>query len=191
MADGTRSDSKKWDADRWVDLRFSLVGGGVAALAVFAGVAIVGRISPGEGIGLLSSVMPTVRFFAAGAMGAAATVLALMLTILGFTYRSDYEFNRGHYRRISQIALLTTSVIIVSVITLVALGLPVEQADELRLYHHVIYYALVATGSILGGLMVSVALMLNRTVRGLVAIAHPEGESFLVESTAQPKSESV
>ena len=53
MADGRREDgpTKRRNSDRWVDLRFSLVGGGVAALAVFvAGVAVVGSISPRQGL---------------------------------------------------------------------------------------------------------------------------------------------
>lgn len=179
MSDGQRGGGGS--TDRFVDLRFALVGGGVTAATMFAGVVLVGTVNPGEGLGLIDAVRPTIRIFAAGTMGAAATVLALMLTVLGFTLQVDGDFGAHHYRRVSYISLLSTVIIVVSILSLLALAFPVQEADTLRLYHHLLYYGLVGLGSLLGGLMVSVALMLDRTVRGLVAFIRPGGESSLVD----------
>lgn len=168
-------------ARRFVDLRFALLGGAVAALVMFAGVAAVGRVTPFVGLKLLQSVLPTIRFLASSALAAGATVMALMLTLLGLTFTSQWEFRDVHYRRISQISLLATIAILLSVVVLLFLGLPVEEADQLQTYYDIVYYALLMAASLLGGLLTAIALMLHRTIQGLVAIGHPEGDSDLIE----------
>lgn len=154
----------------------------MTSIALFAGVAIVGRISSYEGRVLLESILPTTRFFTAGVMASGTTVLALMLTLLGLTYATEWTFRDLHYRRISQISMLSSVSIVVSIVTLVFLGLPVEEAEGLRLYYNVIYYAVTGSASVLGGLMVAVVLMLHRTISGLVAIGNPTAESNLIEA---------
>lgn len=170
------------DRERFVDIRFALAGGALAALTLFAGVAVVGQVSPYEGLVLLHSVQPSVRFFASSVMAGGTTVLALMLTLIGFTYTTDWEFREVHYRRIRQISLLASAAIGLSVVTLMFMGLPVDEADGLRLYHHFVYYALTAAAALLGGLMIAIVLMLQRTITGLVNIGHPRAESDLIET---------
>ena len=169
---------------RVVDLHFALAGGAVAAMALFAGVAVVGRVSPYEGLDLLDAVLPTIRFLASSVMASAATVMALMLASLGITYSTRWHYRDVHYHRIGQISLLASIAIVLSVVTLLFVGLPVGEADGLRLYHHLVYYGLTASASLLGGLTVAVVLMLHRTIRGLVAIGHSASESELIERDA-------
>ena len=163
------------------DLRFALVGGAVAALILFASVAVVGGVSPYEGLTLLRAVLPTARFLTSGVMAAGLTVLALMLTLLGISYSTEWTFRDVHYRRLGQIALLASVAIVLAVVTLVFMGLPVEEAEGLRTYHHVIYYGLIGSLSLLSGLMIAIVLMLHRTISGLIAIGHSLGNSDLIE----------
>ncbi|MBT8207890.1 MAG: hypothetical protein HKN07_01930 [Acidimicrobiia bacterium] len=175
------SDSSSNPERRFVDMRFAIIGGSVAALVMFAGVVTVGSVTPFVGLKLLQSVLPTIRFLASSGLAAGATVMALMLTLIGLTFTSDWQFRDIHYIRIKQISLLATWTMLLSIVVLLFLGLPVEEADQLQFYYDVVYYAVLAAASILGGLLVAVALMLHRTISGLVAIGHPSGNSELIE----------
>lgn len=167
---------------RFVDLTFAVVGGGVAAVVMFAAVVTVGSITPFVGLKLLQSVLPTIRFLASSGLAAGATVMALMLTLIGLTFTSEWQFRDIHFVRIKQISLLATWTMLVSIFMLLFLGLPVEEAEQLQFYYDVVYYAVLAAASILGGLLVAVALMLHRTISGLVAIGHPTASSDLIEN---------
>lgn len=166
---------------RFVDLRDALIGGAIAAAVLFAAVTLIGSVSAFEARRLLGSVLPTIRFLASSVLAAGATVMALMLTLLSLTYTSKYEFNEVHFRRIRQISLLSTIAIVASIVLLLFIGVPVEEADQLRVYYDIVYYSVTAAASLLGGLLVAVVLMLHRTIAGLVDIGHPGGESHLID----------
>lgn len=166
---------------RFVDLRDALVGGALAAAFLFVAITVVGNVSTFEAQRLLSSVLPTIRFLGSSVLAAGATIMALMLTLLSLTYSSEYQFREIHFRRIRQISLLSTVAIVASVVLLLFLGVPVEEADQLRLYYDIVYYSITAAASLLGGLLVAVVLMLHRTITGLVDIGHPEGSSPLID----------
>ncbi|NND03492.1 MAG: hypothetical protein HKN91_11970, partial [Acidimicrobiia bacterium] len=144
-ADGKGAEGRSPSGEsRFVDLRDALVGGAVAAGVLFIAVTMVGNVSSFEGQRLLGSVLPTIRFLASSVLAAGVTVMALMLTLLSLTYSSKYEFRGIHFRRIRQISMLSTAAIIVSVVLLLFLGVPVEEAEQLRLYYDVIYYTITA-----------------------------------------------
>ncbi len=166
---------------RLVDMRDALFGGAVAAGVLFAAVTLVGTVSTFEARRLLGSILPTIRFLASSVLAAGVTVMALMLTLLSLTYTSKYEFREIHFRRIRQISMLSTAAIVVAVVLLLFLGVPVEEADQLRLYYDLIYYSVTAVACLLGGLLVAVVLMLHRTINGLVDIGHPDGKSHLID----------
>ncbi len=185
IQEGARSDSPV--EARFVDLREALAGGGVAAAVLFVVVAVVGSVSPFEARGLLEASLPTIRFLASSVMASVATVMALMLTLLSLTYTSQYEFREIHFRRIRQISVLSTVTIVAAVVLLLFLGFPVNEADGLRLYYGIVYYGVTGSASLLGGLLIAIVLMLHRTIRGLVDIGHPHGESHLIhDSSAAP-----
>lgn len=183
------SGSEGREARRLVDLRDALIGGGVAALVMFVIVAFVGSVSPFKAIKLLEAVLPTIRFLASSVLAAVATIMALMLTLLSLTYSSNYDFREIHYRRIRQITTLSTVAILASVIVLLILGLPVEEADQLRLYYDIVYYTITALASLLGGLLIAIVLMLQRTIRGLIDIGHPDSESPLIAADSADGAE--
>ncbi len=108
--------------------------------------------------------------------------MALMLTLLSLTYTSEYDFREVHYRRIRQISVLSTVAIVASVVLLLFLGMPVEEAERFRIYYDIVYYTIIAAASLLGGLLIATVLMLHRTIAGLVDIGHPGGTSQLVHS---------
>lgn len=86
-----------------------------------------------------------------------------------------------HYRRIRQIAKLTTAVIAGSVMLLMFLSFPLGEADVDRSWYQWVYYAILLGGAASGGVFVSIILMLYFAVRGLIGVGlDPEGSGLVV-----------
>jgi hypothetical protein len=169
------------------EFKGALLGGLVATIGLFGGIVLVGNLASFEALRLIEATIPTGQFLASASVAAGATVLALMLTLIGLTVSSDLNFSDAHYNRIRNINVLATLVIVVAVVVLVTMAIPVGEVDEVRNYYAILYYILAAMLSVLGGLVVAMALMIGGTVRGLVDAAHPEGESDLVVSEKSEK----
>jgi hypothetical protein len=176
----------------WSELRWVLAGGAFAAAGVVGVVALVGRVSAFEARGLVEGIKPTATFAASTYIGAGATVLALMATMLAFSLSHESEFRRSHYRRLRVIAAATTALIIVALALLTCLVVPIAAADTPATGYQVLYWSIVGLGAIGAGLTVAIVLMLNYAVRGLVDLGI-EGRSFLVvdENVDENADESV
>lgn len=162
-----------------VDLRKALVGGVLAALVALAGSVSVGRLSGAEGLVLLESMIPTIRFLCSSVMTASATILALMLTLLGLSHRTRTRMKTSHYRRVKQIALVDTATFVLATILLLSLNIPLQQEGIPGTWFNTIYYIVIALSSLLGGCLITVMLMLYGAVRdmiyvvGLGVVEHP------------------
>lgn len=167
------------DDEKWTELRWALAGGAFATGGVVAVVALVGRVSAFEARRLVEGIKPTATFAASTYVGAGATVLALMASIIAFSLSHDTEFRRSHYRRLRVVAASTTALIIVALAQLTCLVVPIAGADAPDNGYLVLYWAIVGLGAIGAGLTVAIVLMLNYAVRGLVNLGI-EGHSFLV-----------
>lgn len=174
--DGSHRDSPS----RREDLRWAAVGGVAAGIVGFVGMVIVGTASAFEARRLLDAVLPTVRFAASAYIAGGATILALMLTLITFSISHDMEFHESHYRRIRDIARLTTAVIVASVMLLMFLSFPLGEADANRGWYQWVYYAVLLAGAGTGGLFISVILMLFYAVRGLIGVGQDPEQSSLV-----------
>jgi hypothetical protein len=162
------------------ELRGSVIGGLVATAALFAMVVLVGQVGSFEALRLIESVLPGARFLASAVMGGSLTVLALLLTLLGLAITSDFTFHPRLYTRVSFITNLSVVSIIVSVALLLAVGVPIQEVEEVRPYYAVLYYVLAAGMAVLGGIVVSMGLMIGSTLRGLVNVQHPDAVSDLL-----------
>ncbi len=162
------------------DLKWAAFGGLAAAVIGFGGMAVAGSASSADAQRLLESVLPTVRFAASAYVSGGATVLALMLTLITFSISHDAEFRRTHYRRIKQTALLICGVIVASVLLLMFLSLPIDEADVDRAWYVPVYYAVLLGGAVTGGVFISAILMLFYSVRGLLQLAENDSDSELV-----------
>jgi len=162
------------------ELKGSLVGGLVAALALFAMVILVGRVGSFEALGLIESVLPGARFLAATVIGGSLTVLALLLTLLGLSMTSEFTFHARLYTRVGYITKLSVASIIMSVALLLAVGVPIQEVEEMRPYYAILYYVLAGGMALVGGMVVSMGLMIGATLRGLVNVQHPDGISDLL-----------
>ncbi len=165
------------------ELNGALVGGMIAALGLFGGVILVGNVADFEALRLIRASIPAAHFLAAAAIGAGVTVLALMLTLIGITNASEWQFSELHYRRIRNITNLALAVIAAGVVVLVAVAIPIEEVEELRDFYASLYFALAAMLSVLGGLIVAMSLMIGATIRALVDVAVSGGDDHPIIET--------
>lgn len=168
-------------APRAGELRWALAGGMTSAAAVFTVTALVGRVSSFEARRLVEGIKPTATFAASTYIGTGATILALMSTVIAFSISHESEFRHSHYRRLRRLATATTALILVSIALITCLVVPIAEADAPSSGYIGLYWAVLILGSIGSGLMVSIVLMLNYAVRGLVDLG-THGSSFLTAS---------
>lgn len=181
MGDAADTNSTEQSARR-KDLRYAVVGGAIAAVVGFGGMAVVGAVSALEARRLLDATLPTVRFAASAYVAGGATILALMLTLLTFSITHDLEFRTSHYRRIRDVAVLTTAVIVGSVAVLMSLSFPLGEADVDRSWYLWAYYAVLLGGAVTGGVFITVILMLYYAVRQLITVAEEGTDSGVIVS---------
>lgn len=162
-------------------LRGALGGGAVAAVTLFGTVVAVGEVQSAEALRLIEAALPTTRFFASSALTAGVTTLALLMTLLALGLGSDYEFRDTLYQRMMQVVTLSVIAIIVSTLLLVLVTIPLREVQDLRTWYSAFYYVLAAVIGILGGLVVSTALLLGSTIRGLIDVGRRGRESELLE----------
>ena len=178
-SDASAGDDTTAGAWRARELRWALSGGFTAAGAVFVVTALVGQVSGFEARRLVEGIKPTATFAASTYIGTGATILALMSTVIAFSISHESDFRRSHYRRLRLIAASTTALILNAIALMTCLVIPIAQADAGSPTGYVIlYWAILILGSIGGGLTVSIVLMLNYAVRGLVDLG-TDGSSFL------------
>lgn len=166
--------------ERRHDLRWAAAGGLAAAVVGFGTMALVGLGSSYEARRLIEAVLPTVRFAAAAYIGAGATVLALMLTLLTFSISNDLDFRRQHYQRIRDIAGLTAAVIVGSVLLLMFLSFPIGEAEVEAGWYLWVYYALLLGGAVMGGVFIAAVLMLFYAISGLVGVGRGDETNGLL-----------
>ncbi len=168
---------------RSTDLGLAAAGGLATAIVGFGGMTIVGTVGQFEARRLLDAVLPTVRFAATAYVTGGASILALMLTLITFSISHDLDFHRSHYARIRQIALLTTGVIVASVVLLMFLSFPVQEAAMDADWYRWVYYAILLGGAATGGVFISIILLLYYAVRGLIGIGEdPETSGLVITS---------
>lgn len=159
-----------------VDLKRALFGGIIAASTALMGSYITGRVGGTEAISLLKAILPTTRFLASALMTASATILALMLTLLTLSHSSSSELKATHYRRVKQIAWIDSVGFVAATIFLMLLNMPLEEGAEQVPNHwfSTIYYFVLITSAILGGIIITVVLMLYNSVKTLIKVVNPE-----------------
>lgn len=162
------------------ELGGAIAGGIVAIVALFALVVGVGRIGDFQALHLIEAALPTTRFLASAAIAAGVTILALLLTLLGLSMTDRVSFDRRLYSRARYIAILGVVVIVLGVSLLLAATIPLREVDELTSLYDDLYYILAGAVSLLGGVLVSLGLMISATLIGLIDVFHPEGSSPLL-----------
>lgn len=186
-----RSAERDADSSLFVGGRYAAIGALLAIGVALGGHFLIGRVySGGEAAQLIGAVIPSARSLASSVITATGSILSLMLTLLGLTNEANSKFDSHFYKRIQQIGLLSTISLATAILLLLALSLPLQQADNVPSdYYRLIYYLLIAISSILSGLLVAVVLMLYNALQSILKVVSPlsldDERSPLREEAAQ------
>lgn len=161
-----------------VDPNLALAGGGVAALLTFLAMYALGSVGSVEARILLESTLPSIRFLYSTLGTASATILALMLTLLGLSEATERRLKHVHYRRVQQISWMAAAALLLSVGLLMVLIFPLEEAEGFPGgWFDIVYYVILGFSAVLGGLMFSLVAMLMNAIRHLVRVVRPGVEA--------------
>ncbi|MDP2686248.1 MAG: hypothetical protein Q8O62_03445 [Aequorivita sp.] len=165
----------------------ALYGGLIAALITGAGVFLLGNISGYEAKNLIKSSLPGINMLCNTIVLASATILALLLTLLGISSGSKSILKKEHYLQVMAIAKLDTILFVVAIILFQVFNIPITESEELpSTWYSTIYWATLFLSTLLSGGMVSVILMLYNTVINMIKIVGL-GEDHPLVSNGKPK----
>lgn len=173
-------------------LRTALVGGGIAAIAMAGIVLTVGTVSGYEATRLLESALPTVRFLASSVMTAAATTLALLLTLLSLGGTTDQDLDEAFYHRVRLAARLDVVAFTAATILLVAVVVPFGEGGAMDATAMTILYYVFAIGAALvAGILVAVVLVLYQTVDALIETLWLDGDTLAAADAVEDEADAV
>lgn len=156
--------------DAWAGLAGSF------SLALALGVRFsVGRVyNAYEAERLLKSLIEGGLFLASTVATTSATVLALMLTVLGFVRQVDADFDRTWFGQIRWVSILASVTFALSVLTLLLMSVPLSESKEIPAWWNLgIYYTVSGAVAVLTGLTVSLVAMLLAAVLGIIERVAP------------------
>ncbi|PRP95237.1 hypothetical protein [Enhygromyxa salina] len=148
--------------------------GGALTLVIATGAAgLLGFGSYFEARRLVEALRAVLPFLGSASMGASASVLALMLTLLGISRTADTRLTELFYRRILWIGRQASALFFGSLLLLLTLAVPIIETDALDGAQDIVvlqYYATSVLLALMTGLAVSMILMLQSTLSDLIMV---------------------
>jgi len=155
----------------FAEYKMPLYGGLLAA--VFSGVAVylLGSLSGFEAIQLIETTIPRISTLFTTIILASATILALILTLLGISSASESKLKKFHYKQVLSLAKFASFLFIVALVVFQFLNLPFNDAENIpSSWYSTIYWVILFTSSLLSGMMVTVILMLYNIIHNIIII---------------------
>lgn len=155
--------------------RAAMLGGLIIALgSLGTAIIVINVYSDTQARTMIEAMAPSTRTLCFASITASSTIIPLMLTILSFAQRLEREFDELFYRQIKLTARLSSAALVLSVTVLMILTVPLLESEALRSWFQTIYYVLVAGVSSIAGLVVTVVLILYRSLSDIILIVKPE-----------------
>ena len=143
-------------------------------LGTLIGTFLIGQIySDTQARAFIEAMAPSLRTLCFAAITASATVISLLLTTIGFAHRLDNDFDQPFYHQIKLIARLCSLSLIIAVSILLVLTMPVTESDALRTWFSLMYYTLIVFSAALAALIVSIIILLYRTIDHIIYVVYP------------------
>tara|TARA_R110002049_G_scaffold151160_1_gene314698 strand:+ start:11401 stop:11937 length:537 start_codon:yes stop_codon:yes gene_type:complete len=146
--------------------------GGIITTAIIAlGVFVLGNISGYEAKKLIETSMQGLNMLCNTIVLASATILALLLTLLGISTGTETKLKKKHYKQVLDIAKFDTILFISTLVLFQFFNIPITEADNVDVaWYKYIYWATLFASSIISGMMVTIILMLYGTVTNIITI---------------------
>lgn len=151
--------------------RMPIYGGVLTALLTGIAAYFLGNFSGYEAMQLLESSLPRISTLFNTIILASATILALILTLLGISTSSDSKLKKGHYIQVLNLAWFDASLFIITLIFFQLFNIPIAESDNVPTsFYKIVYWTAIFISSFVSGLMVAVILMLYSTVQNIIRI---------------------
>jgi len=149
----------------------AIVGGVISLAVILTGSFLLGELSGYEAKVLIKNSLSGLNMLCNTIVLASATILALLLTLLGLSSSTKSKLKDDHYRHVLLIAKVDTAVFIFSLMTFLLFNLPITESDNVpENWFNIIYYCSLAISSILSAALIVVVLMLYNTVVNIIRI---------------------
>ena len=156
-------------------------GGMVATLFLGLAVFLLGSVSGYEAKKLIASSLPGLNMLCNTIVLASATILALLLTLLGISTGTENKLKKAHYKQVLNIATFDTFLFVGALILFQLFNIPITEAENVpTTWFDAIYWATLISSSILSGMMITVILMLYTTVTNIINIVGLGKDHYLI-----------
>ncbi len=149
----------------------AIMGGVFSLLFILAGSILLGNLSGYEAKVLIKNSLAGLNTLCNTIVLASATILALLLTLLGLSAESKSRLKKDHYNHVLQIAKFDTVVFVVSLLSFLLFNLPVTESDNVPAnWFSTIYYIALSISALISAALIVVVLMLYNTVVNIIKI---------------------
>lgn len=168
-----------------------LYGGLIATIFTGLGVFLLGNVSGYEAKQLISTSLSGINMLCNTIVLASATILALLLTLLGISTGTESKLKKDHYTQVLAIANFDTILFIGALILFQLFNIPITEADNVPTsWYTMIYWTTLFFSSVLSGMMITVILMLYTTVTNIIHIVGLGKDHYLIsDEEMEEKSE--
>lgn len=164
--------------DLFTCYRWPLVTLLLTGMVGFAARSAIGRVyGAAEAVDLLNALSRAGLYLGSAVATASATIIALMLTLIGMIRRMDKDFDQGAYRDVAMVARLSTSTLLVALLLLMAFALPIGEFEELpSSWFENVYNGLFAGTVLMVGLAAATVVLIYTTLMRVMTKITPGDE---------------
>lgn len=168
------SEERSGRRSRWVAWLPTLIGSAIVLFGLGTWWT-VGRVyGSTEAQDLIESLSSTGLYLGSAVTGGSASILALMLTLLGLARRSESEFDDTVYRSIMKITTYAAVNLVVAIILMLLFVVPVGDYENIPdPWYPMIYKVLFGGITIMSAVMVTTITELALTIRHVVSEVTP------------------
>lgn len=158
-------------------LRRALIVAWTIAIVVTVGVIIVtGNIySIHQAKNLVEAVQKATLYYCSAIITAAATIIALMLTLLSLTHNKMEQPQKEIFIRLNAITHLSVIAFVEAIILLLIISFPVEDFKNMEAtWYHYSYYIITIWNGMLAAHMIATILILRGITKNIIGYLSPD-----------------
>ena len=174
----------------FADYKMPFYGGILTAVFSGAAVYLLGSLSGFEAIKLIETTIPRISTLFNTIILASATILALILTLLGISSASNSKLKKFHYEQVLSLGRSTSFLFILTLVFFQFLNIPFAEAENIpSSWYSTIYWVLLFTSSLISGIMVAVILMLYKIIHNIIIILGLGEDHPLIDDEVDDKED--
>ncbi|RXG14985.1 hypothetical protein DSM03_104143 [Leeuwenhoekiella aestuarii] len=169
----------------------SIFGGLLTFLFLLIGIFLLGNVSGYKAKELIEASLSGVNMLCNTIVLGSATILTLLLTLLGISTSSKSTLKKAHYIQVSNIAKIDTVLFITALVLFQMFNIPITESEEVPTsWFKYLYWITLFFSSLISGMMVTVVLLLYSTVTNIISIVGLGKDHYLIsEEEIEEKEE--